>query len=305
MRSDSAKDLLLTIAVAVGVCGLLPLGGVIRGAVAPVMRGPEALTRADRERMEHSASASLFGELRGGMADYLWIKAERVLHNGVEMRALTAGEQKDPLRWRVEHVHDEGAHGEHHDEIGKTTVVPNRAADRRGILGDLERQIHPYMDIRNHRHRDEGDTAALFRLMTWANPHFIEGWVVGADVLGGAMHRPKEALAFLKEGEAQNPDSVEIQTEVGRYLLYHFRDGANAERHFRRAIALGQAGRRLSEDEKDAWEGAHRWLFIRCQRALRHREAVAIARTAIRRFPQSLYFRRALQRELAVSGASR
>jgi hypothetical protein len=292
-----------SISAAVGICGLLVLGGVLRGAVGPVMGGPVALTRGDRERMEASASASLFGEIRGGLSDYLWIKAERVLHNGVEMRALTAREQKNPRRWRVEHLHDEDAHGEHLHEIGKTTVIPNRAADRRGILGDLERQIHPYVDIRNHRHRDEGDTAALFRLMTWANPHFIQGWVVGADVLGGAMHRPKEALAFLKEGVAQNPDSIELQNEVGRYLLYHFHEGVQAEQYFRRAIALGETATPRSEDEADAWENAHRWLFIRCQRALRHREAIAIARIAIQRFPQAGYFRRALQRELAQSGA--
>jgi hypothetical protein len=304
MWTNRQQDAALASTIALGICGLLVLGGAVRQRVEPAMRGPQALTRADRERMEHTASASLFGELRGGLADYLWIKADRLLHNGVEMRALTDGEQQDPRRWRVEHVHDEGAHAEHLHEAGMTTVVPNRAADRRGILGDLERQIHPYVDIREHRHRDEGDTAALFRLMTWANPNFIEGWVVGADVLAGALHRPKEALAFLKEGETQNPDSIEIQTEVGRYLLYRFHDGVSAEQHFRRAIALGEAGGGLSDDEKDAWETAHRWLFIRCQRALRHSEAIAIARTAIHRFPDSLYFRKALKRELAASGAS-
>jgi hypothetical protein len=232
------------------------------------------------------------------MADYLWLKADRLMHNGVEMRSLTQSEQNDGRRWRVERAHDGDDHGEHlhEQEVGKTTVIPNRAADRRGILGDLERHIKPFMDIRAHRHRDPSDTAALFRLMTWANPHFIQAWVVGADVLAGSMGRLKEAVAFLKEGEAQNPESVEIQTELGRYLFYHFHDGATAERHFLRALSLGAARPSRTAEETDAWEQAHRWLVIRCHRDGRRRKAQAIARLALRRFPQSGWFRRALER---------
>jgi hypothetical protein len=258
--------------------------------------------RGERERVARAPSASLFGELRGGFADYLWMKADRLFHNGVELRSLTNAEERDARRQRVEHDHD--AHAGHEEEAGgshvcsegATTVVPNREADRRGILGDLERQVKPYMDIRSHKHRDPSDTAALFRLMTWANPRFIPGWVVGADVLAGRMGRPKEALAFLTEGAAQNPESVEIQVEIGRYQMYRFRDGAAAEERFRRAIALGAAQRELPAAETEAWEHAHRWLFIRCHRAGRQREAREIARAALRRFPESRYFQRAIHR---------
>jgi hypothetical protein len=267
------------------------------------MRAPQSLTRADQDRLEKTASASLFGELRGGMADYLWLKADRVLHNGVEMRAMTTGERAGGRRARASHAHGEDARDAKGHAEGETTVVPNREADRRGLMGDLERQVKPFMDARQHHHRDPKDTAALFRLMTWANPRFIPGWIVGANILAGAAGRPKEALEFLKEGESHNPESLEIQTEIGRYALVKFHQGAEAERRFRRAIALGAARPKLSEDEQAGWEEAHRWLFIQLHRAGRLKEAVALARTATTRFPEGGYFRRALQRkELAGEG---
>src|SRR5438128_2576660 len=83
-----------------GVVGLLALGGWLRGVVAPQLRAPESLTRADQERLDHTASASLFGELRGGIGDYLWLKADRILHSGVDMRAMTRGELHDGRRYR-------------------------------------------------------------------------------------------------------------------------------------------------------------------------------------------------------------
>jgi len=289
---------------AVAVSFILIGGGAIRSTVEPLVRGPEALSLADRRQVERSASASLFGELRGGLADYLWLKADRLLHNGVEMRAVTPSEEKDGRRWRVEHVHEEHAVGAHLDEVGKTTTIPNRAADHRGLLGDLERHVKPFMDVRSHGHRDVGDTAALFRLMTWANPRFIEAWVIGADVLVGALHRPREALAFLREAEAENPESIEIQTELGRCLLYQFHDTPAAEPHFRRAIALGAARATRTADEEEAWENAHRWLVILCHRAGHQAEATRVAREAIGRFPESGWFRRALERPEVVGEAS-
>jgi tetratricopeptide (TPR) repeat protein len=221
------------------------------------------------------------------------MKAERLVHSGVETRALTASEQRSKERWHSSEAKGESTRVARHEE-GETTVVPNRAADHRGILGDLERQIKPYMDMRSHHHRDPGETAALFRLMTWANPRFIPGWIVGANVLAENLQRPKDALKFLEEGEKKNPDSLEVQAEIGRYLVYNFHDNAAAEQYFRRAIALGAGQRMLPEEESEAWENAHRWLVIEYGRLGRRREAREIAQLAIHRFPESGYFRRAL-----------
>jgi tetratricopeptide (TPR) repeat protein len=280
------------------ILGLLALGGRLREAVTPQMDAPQMLTDADRERLEHVASASLFGELRGSFADYLWLKADRLVHNGVEMRALTTSELRDKDRWRSSQARGQETPVARHEE-GETTVVPNRGADHRGILGDLERQIKPYMDMRNHRHRDPGETAALFRLMTWTNPHFVQAWVVGANVLAENLKRPKDAINFLKEGADKNPDSLEIQVEIGRFLLWRYHDGPSAERYFRRAILLGATRHHLPAEEEDAWENAYRWLFIQYHTLGRHREAQEVARTAMRRFPQTLYFRGALDRDEA------
>jgi hypothetical protein len=294
----SPVDLTRRLGVALAVGALLAAGGWVRGAVQPEVEATHAFSLEDQERLEHSASASLLGEVRGGVADYLWMKADRLVHNGVEMRALTATELRGQNRWRSSEAQGQTTAVARHEE-GETTVVPNPGADDRGILGDLERQIKPYTDMRHHHHRDPGETAALFRLMTWANPRLIPAWVVGANVLAENLGKQRDALAFLKEGAAKNPDSLEIEAEIGRYLLYVFHDAPAAEQHFRRAILIGERQGKLPEEEADAWENAHRWLMIQYHNLGRHHEAQEVARLAIRRFPQSGYFRRALQRDEA------
>lgn len=286
------------------LAALLALGGWVRQAVSPQMEAPQSLAGEDQERLEHVASASLLGEVRGSFADYLWMKADQIVHNGVALRALTPSEMRRKNRWRASQAQGQETPVARHEE-GETTVVPNREADHRGILGDLEREIKPYMDMRHHHHRDPGETAALFRLMTWTNPGFIRAWVVGANVLATNLRRPKEAVRFLKEGAEKNPDSIAIQVEIGRYLLYNLHDNPDSERYFRRGIMLGAARPHLTDDEEEAWENAYRWLFIEYYIAGRHREAQQVARSAMRRFPEIGYFRGALARDEAASkGAS-
>jgi hypothetical protein len=293
----TGQEWLLRSGAVAGVALLIGLGHLARAAAAPHLRSPEGHGETGQEKLEENATASLFGEMRGGIADYLWMKADRVLHSGVEMRAMTEKEWRIPNRHQAGHAPGEDANDPQGHAHGETTVVPNREADRRGILGEMERQVKPYMDMRSHRHRDTADIMSLFRLMTWANPRFVPGYVVGANILAGRFHKPGEAIAFLKEGEKHNPESVDIQVEIGRYLLYRFKDGAAAEKRFRHAIQMGARHETLPDEEAEAWENAHRWLFIRLHRANRLPEARALARLAVQRFPESGFFEKALQRE--------
>src|SRR5205807_6697150 len=107
---------------AIGAAALLSVGGWARMIAAPYLRSPEALSRADQERLDKASSASLFGELRGGFGDYLWLKADRILHSGVDMRGLTAAEERDHLRWHASHAKGEEARG-NRAHAAETTVV--------------------------------------------------------------------------------------------------------------------------------------------------------------------------------------
>jgi tetratricopeptide (TPR) repeat protein len=282
--------------VLAGVGCLVLLGGLVRAEIAPALESGTAPNWVHLEQAAESPTASLLGELRGGLADYLWMKADLLVHNGVELRALTEAEKRDQRRWQATQAAGHDTPVVREEDEG-TTVVPNREADHRGVLGDLERQIKPFMDMRSHTHRDPAETAALFRLMTWVNPHFTPAWLVGANVLCDNMGKKEEALAFLREGAEKNPDNLELQSEIGRYLLWTFHDDPGAERQFRRAIEIGARHRAMPEDELDAWETAHKWLVIQYKRLGRQKEAREVAETAIRRFPKSNgYFVNVLKR---------
>ena len=85
------------------------------------------------------------------------------------------------------------------------------------------------------------------------------------------------------------------------YLLWRFHDAPSAEQYFRRAIALGATEHNLTDDEEESWENAYRWLYIQYHSRGQHREAQDIARAAMHRFPQTLYFRGALMRDEAAA----
>src|SRR5204863_325568 len=119
------------------------------------------------------------------------------------------------------------------------------------------------------------------RLMTWADPHFIQGYTVGASMLCRAGKYPDLGLGFLLEGERANPDSFEIQTELGHFFLVYKKDYPTAEGHLRRALAL-MPHRTLSDMEIDARDDAYRWLALTYREWNRPEAALAVARDGLR-----------------------
>jgi hypothetical protein len=244
------------LAMGAGCFLALIFAGTVSNQVQPQLKAPEGMTQHQREALEESAVSSLFGEFRSSMADFLWLESERYLHSGVETRGRLDSEKGDK---RVGEVKGTARHDSHHEE---TTVVPSAASDWRGLLGHLERETQPYMDMSKHTERNPKEILPLLRMATWSNPHFVQGYVNGAMQMAHLPGRKDEALAFLKEGERNNPDSLSIQATLCELYAVHFENREEAEPYGRRALELfaQKDPQVLSLDEKEDANSAFRWL---------------------------------------------
>lgn len=274
----------------------------------------ETTMRPPEDRTQNGAA----WEGRRLLAQMLWLKTHAVIHAGVEERSARPGEvvsAANAAHPEEGHDHDEHAHeaahpdheegeeheshahehaGEHeghahehgdgHDHGGQEVlVIPAAAGDFRGILGDLERTTKPYMGVNGERYEKDADqTVPFYRLMTWADPHFIQGYTVGATFLCRTGKHVKTGIDFLLEGERNNPNSFEIQTELGHFYLVYAKEYALAEQHLVRALALVPTGRELTEPELEAREDAYRWLGLTYREWNRSADALRIAHEGLK-----------------------
>jgi hypothetical protein len=242
------------------------------------------------------------------VAQMLWLKTHAVLHAGVEEREARPGEETTRANEIHSHGSDGGrsehpgedAHGScehpggcehdgeesHEDEGGQgahVLAVPPAREDWRGILGDLERSIKPYTDANGRPYSKDADqTVPFYRMVTWADPRFIQGYTVGAMFICRSGRYADRAIAYLHEGERYNPASFEIQMELGHYYLVYKKDYPAAEKHLLRALALVPRDRRLTEMEEEARTDAYRWLALNYQQWEKPQHAVRIAREGLR-----------------------
>jgi tetratricopeptide (TPR) repeat protein len=269
-----------------GLLGVLLLLGASGGALGQYVR-----PNAPGDRELNGAG----WEGRRLIAQLLWVKTHAVLHAGVEERAARPGEEKS--RAGEFHAHGgasgqevqpaEAGHAEHADEHGHDEheeghvfVIPPAREDFRGVLGDLERAVKPYSGTDGKLYsKDANQTLPFYRLMTWSDPHFIQGYTVGSTFINKVGREPDAAIQFLLEGERFNPDSFEIQTELGHLYLVYKKDYASAEKHLLRSIAL-LPQRKLTEMEDEARTDAYRWLALNYVQWEKPAEAVRLAREA-------------------------
>jgi hypothetical protein len=265
----------------------LALNARIANLVRPALAAPVAMSRSQQEKLEEVASASLFGQFRSNMSDFLWLKVDKYLHNGIDMRGLTKEEKEQHTAQQVGHGKGKPTDGnrEHTDE---TTIVPTARTDWRGVLGDVERDIKPFSDMSNHTHRDPREALPLFRLMTWSNPKFVQGYTTGAVMMARQKKAINEALNFLAEGERNNPDSIEIQATFAFLLLK--REAARyteAIAHAERGLANTQLKdpKTLNDDELVAWQDCVRWRVLAYRDSQQRERAIQAAREGLRQFP--------------------
>jgi hypothetical protein len=258
-------------------------GGALADLVRPSTPGDKALDGAGWEG-------------RRLIAQMLWVKTHSVLHAGAEERAAKPGEEKSRGAEYHEHGDAEDKHegedahaGHAHAEGeacelaggeggGHVLVIPPANEDFRGVLGDLERSVKPYAGADGKMFsKDSAQTIPFYRLMTWADPHYIQGYTVGATFINKVGKETDAALEFLHEGARFNPSSFEIQTELGHIYLVYKKDYAAAEKHLLRAVELVPKGK-LTELEEEGRTDAYRWLALNYVQWDKPTEAVRIAR---------------------------
>jgi tetratricopeptide (TPR) repeat protein len=148
-----------------------------------------------------SAVARLFGELRTSMSDIMFVKTERYLHNGIGYAPhITEKDLSDPDAVQTNYN-------------GTPTLIRPPTEDWRGFIGDIEREIKPWLDPKTHMSHERGmELLPWFRLMTLVNPHRIRGYRIGAFLMMSreSVDSLQEALDYIEEGLKNNPDSHEL-----------------------------------------------------------------------------------------------
>ncbi|OIN98868.1 hypothetical protein AUJ66_00150 [Candidatus Desantisbacteria bacterium CG1_02_38_46] len=172
----------------------------------------------------------MFGSLRGLLADWAFIKGEEYYHSGLPIRGLrTAGCLQIEMS-KSREGHPEEREHEHETE--------------EQVKSDFYSNLYSQIKITQHTHlsyAEEKEVLPWFYLQARFNPHDIQGYVLGGYWLR-RLGKPEEALRFLKEGEACNPASAQILTEIG--ALYYKQKGYNqAIEYFERARQLWLTGK--------------------------------------------------------------
>lgn len=242
----------------------------------------EPTVRLGLEEGETHAGASLMGQFRTNLAAWLWVRTDLYLHNGVELRPMTESERAHGR---------EGSEADEHDhlmdESSLTTVVPERELDFRGLLGDLDRATQAYRDMHGHEHRDPDAALPLFRLMTWADPGFVQGWAVGASVLarGRTRERAEAAIDFLRRGIEANPASVMLKTDMAQMRITRMGDRDGALPMLREVVAGARLHPPADEDARDDVLRAWRWLSLVLRQKGEVRESIEAAKQGLHLFP--------------------
>lgn len=267
--------------------GAACLAGRLVGGIDKEVHPPQAPPGLDAH--ETNASSSLLGQFRTSVSSWLWLRTDLYLHNGVQMRPMTEAERKQGLE--TCEAKDDG-HEKLHDESAVTTVIPSADRDFRGIVGDAERAVSAYKDMRGHKHNDPRVALPLFRLMTWIDPQFIPGWTTGATVMArdGTEKADRQAFAFLQEGLRQNPESLAILADMGRMSAVHFHDLKTATVFLTRACKLGaEHFENLPDVEREGLDQSFRWLSL-CYRDLgMPEEQRKVLDLGLRLFPDDLF----------------
>jgi hypothetical protein len=230
-----------------------------------------------RRVQTNEGDSSILGQFQTSASGWLWSYTEVYLNNGIKLRRMTGAEKK------AQNLPAGQNFGQ--------TIIPGKSEDFRGIIGDVERAVSAYTPSQSHRQNDPRQCLPLFRLMTWLDPYFVEGWTTGAMVVGmdytpGATSR---ALEFLREGLQENPDCVDIPMMFGMIVVTRNKDLKQGERFFIRAIQNGKSRFEvLPENEMSALRSSYRWLALVYRNSGNSGKLAATVKEGLQMFPDDL-----------------
>ena len=209
-------------------------------------------------------------------------QAGRTVHTGGGARNREAPATPAPT---VRNAGEAGEPGQTHYHVhSHTLAIPSRREDFRGILGDLERSVKPYLNEKGEFYsKDSDQSLPMYRVAAALDPQLVAAYTLGASFLYRAGKYPDAALAFLLEGERNNPSSFEIQVELGHIYLVGKKDYARAAVHLLHARELVPRDlSQLTPTEQQSLADLYRWLALTYREWQRPGQALTVAREGLR-----------------------
>jgi len=267
--------------IGAAICALCAVGSGVLVRVATPYHTQRAETLDALTIYDKKALVSVMGEFQSSVAGYLWAKTDEYTHGGVRLRPMTEREQRLGTAHAARSA--DGLH-EHHNETG---VIPEPERDPRRFWGDVERHVKPYFDVRHHFHRPVREVLPLYRFMTWIDPTFVPGYLVGAQmILFDNPNHLSQALAFLEEGARNNPKSIAVFTELGRYHLLYTKRYDLSEQYLLRAVSNGADWMPSNPFEREGLLHAYRWLALKAYKLGELGKMRTWAWRGLQRFPE-------------------
>ncbi len=208
------------------IAGLLFVPGLARVMQSALSQGVSlTVTEEELENRNKSSVAVLLGECRASMSDIMFVKTERYLHSGI-------GYEKhldyNKMAETGEIEHEDHDHDHHHDHSHAVkTLIKAPGEDWRAFIGDLEREVKPWHDPKQHvKHTSGEELLPWYWLAVTANPHNVRAYRIGAYWLmtETVSNGLGEALRFTEDGIRNNPKAFALLLMKGRILHQMKRD---------------------------------------------------------------------------------
>ena len=159
-----------------------------------------------------SPLAGLLGEARQTVADYFYVQADVYFHSGYYPSIFDQARQTEVKESDVSHPEE-------------TNAPPEE-----GFLGPpqdwIDRFSRHFRPARHTHLRGEAVAEMLpwMQLSADLDPHRVQTYIVTSYFLRNYLGKLDDARQFLRSGLRANPDSVELQYELGRLYFENYKD---------------------------------------------------------------------------------